>query len=248
MEKTKIPGVQLDLKFDKESFSNEEISLVNDIFGLFVKNVYFKLVVDEKIRDTDRIVNFFGISGAGKTIIKDALKEQVVLDPEVNTLDFDEISDQEWMSYKDKTIIELLDIRTGEDEILKIISGFGLFEMRILLTPIKLLSQGQQTRLKYIFLLNQIKEDQENYVFIDECLTYVDSLSATSFSKTLAKYLKGKPVRLYTFGVNDALIGQFEDVTFVLGNAGINAEIRNGEIEYKDDYIDVPNVHKTEEW
>jgi hypothetical protein len=64
---------------------------------------------------------------------------------------------------------------------------------------------------------------------IDEFLTFVDSLSSVSFARSLRKYLEDKPVQLFTFGVNDALVNNFEDVTFILGNTKINAIVRDGE-------------------
>jgi len=49
----------------------------------------------------------------------------------------------------------------------------------------------------------------------------------------MVKFLKNKNIKLYTFGVNSALVGQFEDVSYQLGNSCMNAKIENGHIVYK---------------
>lgn len=219
----------IDEKYYKEDYSQKELDMINNIFGLFTKNIYFSMYCDVTVEEDDKFINFAGISGSGKTVIKNALKTQVQ-DQGIHVLDFDDIDNFE--QYHDITILELLDIKSEEDEILKIIGGFGLFEMRILTSKIKDLSNGQRTRLKYIYLINQLQDDVESYIFIDEFLTFVDDLSAISFAMTIKKYLQNKNAKLFTFGVNLNLVGQFEDISYILGNSTINTIVKNNKIIY----------------
>jgi len=116
--------------------------------------------------------------------------------------------------------------------------------MRILTTKYQFLSQGQRTRVKYIYLFHLIDNTQYNYILIDEFLTFVDGLSSISFAKTIRKYLKNKKVQVFTFGVNDNIVRNFEDVTFIVGNTKINAMIKN---DKESDYCkDNKNVIVTE--
>ena len=128
---------------------------------------------------------------------------------------------------------ELFNITDSKDEILKVLNSFGLFEMRILFSKIGLLSQGQRTRLKYIFLFFNISKTETSHILIDEFLTFVDELTSINFSRSIEKFLRSKNIKLYTFGVNSALVGQFEDISYQLGNSCINSIIENGNIEYK---------------
>lgn len=243
----------IDVRKEKEKFDEEEIKLINNIFGLFVKNVYFSMRAKIQVKNTDKFINFTGISGVGKTVIKDEIKLQSQL-ANINIIDFDDLDES---IFYNKTIIEILNIQSSEDEILKILSGFGLFEMRILTQKYETLSQGQKTRLKYVYLFYTIKSNELNYIFIDEFLTFVDDLSGISFASNIRKYLDNKNIKLFTFGVNFNLVGQFEDVTYVLGNSTITAVIRNNEIEYLHDkqlFDDIKikkikdKVQEKEEW
>jgi hypothetical protein len=83
--------------------------------------------------------------------------------------------------------------------------------------------------LKYVYLVRLAEDFDFSYILIDEFLTFVDSLSSVSFARSLRKYLNDKPIQLFTFGVNDSLVNNFEDVTFILGNTKINALVRDGE-------------------
>lgn len=221
----------IDVKKEKEHFTNEEREMIDNIFGLFVKNVYFSMKASIDVLDTDKFINFTGISGVGKTVIKDEIKSHAK-NENVNILDFDDLNDEPFYG---KNIIEILNIKSSNDEILKILSGFGLFEMRILMQKYETLSQGQKTRLKYIYMFHNIESNKPNYIFIDEFLTFVDDLSGISFAQNIRKFIENKNVKLFTFGVNFNLIGQFEDVTYVLGNSTITAVIRNNEIKYLHD-------------
>ena len=223
--------INIDVRKEKDKFEENEIELINNIFGLFVKNVYFSMKANIKIEEDQKFINFTGISGVGKTVIKDEIKDQAQQSKSENIhiIDFDDLDDS---TFYGRNILEILNIHSKDDEILKILSGFGLFEMRILTQKYETLSQGQKTRLKYIYLFNSIENDKQNYIFIDEFLTFVDDLSGISFASNIKKYLSDKNVKLFTFGVNFNLIGQFEDVTYVLGNSTISAIIKNNKIEY----------------
>jgi len=235
-------NLDIDIKFLQTEFKDNELKIINDIFGLICKNIYFNLTVHEKINDKYKFINFSGISGSGKTVIKEHIKEQLLKENK-KVLDFDDLTDFE-EKFNDKNIIEIFNITSHEDEILKIISYFGLFEMRILMAPIKLLSTGQKTRLKYIYLFYLINENETNYILIDEFLTFVDELTSLNFARAIVKFLKDKDIKLFTFGVNSSLVGQFEDISFILGNSCINARVENGIITYNHEN----NSKINEEW
>jgi len=222
----------INVKKNKEEYTENEIDIINNIFGMFVKNIYFSFNC-KVIVENEKIINFSGISGSGKTIIKNEIKYALEQenDENYNILDFDDLENFE--KYYDNTILELFDITNKNDEILKLISGFGLFEMRLLTMKIKNLSNGQKTRLKYILLMKQINESKKNFIFIDEFLTFVDDLSAISFARSMEVFLKTKKnVKMFCFGVNMNLIGQFEDVTYVLGNSSITAIVEKNVVKY----------------
>jgi ABC-type ATPase with predicted acetyltransferase domain len=220
----------INVRLAKEDFQQKELDLINNIFGLFTKNVYFSMNCEFEV-ESDKFINFSGISGSGKTIIKDEIKRQTIQEkPNVKILDFDDIENFE--QYHDKTILELFNITNSQDELLRILSGFGLFEMRILSMKIGDLSQGQRTRLKYVWLFYNIDNEKENYILIDEFLTFVDDLSAISFAMSIRKYIENKNIKLFTFGVNLNLVGQFEDVSYILGNSTINIIIRDNIVDY----------------
>lgn len=230
----------IDVKKQQTQFSEQDKKMIDNIFGLFVKNVYFSMKAKINVEKNDQFINFTGISGVGKTVIKDEIKAQCCQNKNLNIIDFDEFNDE---SFYNKNIVEILDIKNNTDEILKILSGFGLFEMRILTQKYETLSQGQKTRLKYIYLFKNLSLNQENYIFIDEFLTFVDDMSSISFANNIRKYLKNKNVKLFTFGVNFNLIGQFEDVSFVLGNSTITAIVKNNVIEYLHDKKIFDNIN-----
>jgi ABC-type ATPase with predicted acetyltransferase domain len=227
-----LKDLDVKIKFDKKGFTQEEIDLSNEIFGMFSKDIYFEINVEYLLTENERFINFFGISGSGKTVIKDQIKKQLQTKENIKILDFDEIENF-YENHKDKTIVELFNIKSGSDKILRLLSGFGMFELRILTAKIGTLSTGQRTRLKYAYLVQQIEEDKNNFILIDEFLTFVDSLSSISFARSLRKYLeKMDNIQLFTFGVNDALINNFEDITLILGNTKINAVVKNEKMEF----------------
>jgi len=223
--------LRLNIQYKQKQFTENETELIKNIFGVPAKDIYFKLLVNEEISDKYKFVNFTGISGSGKTVIKNEVKK-ILEQEQKHILDFDDLLDFE-EKYSDMNILELFNISSSNDEILKVLNSFGLFEMRILLSKISLLSQGQKTRLKYIFLFFNILKSETSHILIDEFLTFVDELTAINFSRSIVKYLKDKDIKLYTFGVNSALVGQFEDISYQLGNSSVNAIIENGNITYK---------------
>lgn len=223
--------LDLDIKFLQTEYKENEINIIKDIFGLVCRNVYFNLSVHEHIPKKHKFINFNGISGTGKTVIKDHIKE-VLQNEEKYVIDFDD-EDDFIEKYGDNNILEVFNITKHDDELLKIISYFGLFEMRILMTPIKKLSMGQQTRLKYIRLFYKVKEGETSHILIDEFLTFVDEITSLNFARAIRKFLKDKDIKLYTFGVNSSLLGQFEDISYILGNSCINAVVEDGIVKYK---------------
>jgi ABC-type ATPase with predicted acetyltransferase domain len=223
--------LKFNIKFTQKEYTENETNIIKNIFGVPAKEIYYKLLVNENIDDKHKFINFTGISGSGKTVIKNEIKK--ILETEnKHILDFDDLSNFE-EKYNDINILELFNIVDSKDEILKVLNSFGLFEMRILLSKIGLLSQGQRTRLKYIFLFFNISKTETSHILIDEFLTFVDELTSINFSRSIEKFLRSKDIKLYTFGVNSALVGQFEDISYQLGNSSINAVIENGNITYK---------------
>jgi ABC-type ATPase with predicted acetyltransferase domain len=219
-----INEIFCDVNYTKKEYTEEEKNLIKELFGILGADIYFKLYVNIRLMG-EKFVNFFGLSGSGKTLIKEELKKSL-LEQGKRVLDFDDINKDFDEKNKDKTILEIFDIKNNDSELLQILGGFGLFEMRILTTKYQFLSQGQRTRVKYIYLFHLIDNTQYNYILIDEFLTFVDGLSSISFAKTIRKYLKDKKVQVFTFGVNDSIVKNFEDVTFVVGNTKINAMIK----------------------
>lgn len=228
-------NLNINVKYLQKDYTQNELDIITNIFGLFTKNVYFSLNINEQFSDDYKFLNFSGISGSGKTVIKNHIKSQL-LDEKKYVVDFDDSDDDFFEKHKNKNILELFDVKTSKDDILKIVSYFGLFEMRILLCKIEFLSQGQITRLKYIHLFNQISSDKTTYILIDEFLTFVDEITAINFARGIKKYLKDKNIKLFTFGVQSGLMGQFEDISFLLGNSCINAVIQDGKISYKHEH------------
>jgi len=157
--------LQLNIKYQQTDYTDKEINIITDIFGIPCNNIYFNLKVNEEIDNKYKFINFTGISGSGKTIIKNKIKNLLLIEKKY-ILDFDDLLNFE-KKYNDINILELFNIKSSSDEILKILGGFGLFEMRILLSKIKLLSQGQRTRLKYIWLIFNLSDSETTHVLID---------------------------------------------------------------------------------
>jgi len=224
-------NLNIHVKYMQTDYKENEINIIKDIFGLVCKNVYFNLNINENINDNHKFINFNGISGTGKTIIKEHIKAQLKEEGK-DVIDFDDEEDFIERN-KDRNIIEVFNIQNHDDEILKIISYFGLFEMRILMMKIEKLSMGQKTRLKYIYLFYKAKKDETSHILIDEFLTFVDEITSLNFARAIRKFLDDKDVKLYTFGVNSGLLGQFEDISYILGNSCINAVVENGVVRYK---------------
>ena len=59
--------LEINIKYLQKEYTQEEINIINDIFGLPCKNIYFKLYVDENIDENHKFINFTGISGSGKS-------------------------------------------------------------------------------------------------------------------------------------------------------------------------------------
>ena len=84
--------INIDVRKEKDKFEENEIELINNIFGLFVKNVYFSMKANIKIEEDQKFINFTGISGVGKTVIKDEIKDQAQQSKSENIhiIDFDD--------------------------------------------------------------------------------------------------------------------------------------------------------------
>ena len=221
-----VINLNIDIEYKITNYTEEEINLIKDIFGLFTKDIYFKMKVNEVI-DLDKyeFIGFTGFSGNGKTLIKEEIKKIV------DCIDFDDYNNFK-EKYGEINIMKLFDIK--DNSTLKVLSKFGLFEMRILLTPIKNLSNGQIKRLKYIHLINEAIKNNKQTILIDEYGSELDNLSVISFTRALSEYAKEKNIKLFTFGVNDSYIGQLDvnELCFVVGNSCISTKIYNGEVVY----------------
>ena len=216
--------INVDIKYTQEDYTEDELALITDIFGIFSKNVYFSMFCNEQVPLNYDFITFTGISGSGKTVIKDEMKRDLSQDTELNVIDFDDFDDFK-SKFQDNNIIEIFDIKEQSDPILKILSGFGLFEIRLLLTPIKLLSNGQIKRLKYVYITNKSVQDKKNIILIDEFASELDTLSTISFTRALVEYTKSKGAMLFVFGVQDAVVAQshcdvkgIKEKSFIMGN------------------------------
>ncbi len=231
-------------KFEKTTFTETEKNIMSNIFGLVAKDVYFEININETITKDKKFINFYGSSGEGKTVVKELIKNQLVKMNE-KVFDFDDLK-MFFENNNDKTIIEIFDIKSKNNDVIKIMSYFGLFEMRIILEKLKNLSTGQKTRMKYVYIMHQALLVPNSYILIDEFVTFIDSLSGINFARGIRKYLQSKNITLFTFGINDNIIGQFEDISYMIVNGKISATIENGEVTYKSKNMAYDLVNKKE--
>lgn len=214
------------VEYPIKEFSQEELKLSQDVFGLVPQSVYFNFSVDLDI-DVDRykLVYVYGLSGEGKTIFKDELKKQFLETHYV--LDFDD--ETLFQDYKrtDK-LSTIFDLHKDKDFLIRLLSTFGMFEMRNIFSRFCDLSAGQQKRVQYMYLLYKAHKtgeiDKTNcVVLIDEFLTFVDSLSSKVFAQGLRKFMeKSLPhTLLFAFGCNDHICYTFED---------LNVHLQNGKV------------------
>ena len=222
--------LNLQSKFEKTNFSEQEKDIMIEIFGLIAKDVYFEIKVNETITKDKKFINFYGSSGEGKTIVKELIKDQLIKMNE-KVFDFDDLS-AFFDNNNDRTIIDIFEIKSKDNDVVKILSYFGLFEMRIILEKLKNLSTGQKTRMKYVYLMYQAIKTPGSYILIDEFVTFIDSLSGINFARGIRKFLEPKDITLFTFGINDNILGQFEDISYMIVNGKISATIENGEVTY----------------
>lgn len=222
--------LNLQSKFEKTNFTQAEKDIMTEIFGLVAKDVYFEIKVDETITKDKKFINFYGSSGEGKTVVKELIKEQLLKMNE-KVFDFDDLGSF-FADNDDRTIIDIFEIKSKDNDVVKILSYFGLFEMRIILEKLKNLSTGQKTRMKYVYIMYQALKTPDAYILIDEFVTFIDSLSGINFARGIRKFLETKDVTLFTFGINDNILGQFEDISYMIVNGKISATIENGEVTY----------------
>jgi len=234
--------LQLHSKFDKSSFTENEKKIMVNIFGLVAKDVYFEIKVNETITKDKKFINFYGSSGEGKTVIKDLIKDQLIQMNE-KVFDFDDLS-AFFEDNNERTIIEIFNIKEKNDDVIKILSYFGLFEMRVLLEKLKNLSTGQRTRMKYVYLMYNAIKVPGSFILIDEFVTFIDSLSGINFARGIRKFLESKDITLFTFGINDNILGQFEDISYMVVNGKISAIIENGEVTYNSKNMAYNNTKK----
>jgi len=235
--------LNLQSKFEKTNFTQAEKDIMTEIFGLVAKDVYFEIKVDETITKDKKFINFYGSSGEGKTVVKELIKEQL-LKMDEKVFDFDDLSSF-FADNDDRTIIDIFEIKSKDNDVVKILSYFGLFEMRIILEKLKNLSTGQKTRMKYVYIMYQALKTPDAYILIDEFVTFIDSLSGINFARGIRKFLETKDVTLFTFGINDNILGQFEDISYMIVNGKISATIENGEVTYNSKNMAYDIVDKT---
>ncbi len=245
-------NIKIEKFFSRKEYNDKEKDIIKNIFGILPSNVYFYTKIDITLKDDINYYNMYGLSGDGKTVIKNELKDKLLLE-DFKVIDFDDDLIQNFTKInKDLNIIEAFDIKDNKDDILKMLSYFGFYEMRLLFEQIQNLSNGQQTRLKYVYMVYlAIKETKEMYILIDEFLTFVDSLSSISFARGMIRFLKDyKNINLFTFGVNDSIVGQFEDKTLGLSNGKLAFEINklNNQNKYEINYVNTKSQKDTSDF
>lgn len=223
--------IQNETNYPIKDFSNEELKLAQSIFGLMPQNVYFNFSVNLDL-DTEKhkLFYIYGLSGEGKTIFKNVLLEK--FSDKFNVIDYDNFSNAEFFGRK---ISEIFDLHIDREFLVALFSTFGLFEMRNIFSKFDELSMGQQKRICYMYLVYQAYKyrKSESVIFIDEFLTFVDSLSAKIFVTGLRKFLKKflPNTLFFGFGCNDNIISYWEDILIVLQNGKIYEVVEILEID-----------------
>jgi len=72
-----INKIFCDVNYTKKKYTEKEKELINELFGLLGADIYFKLYVNIHLM-CEKFVNFFGLSGSGKTLIKEELKKSLL--------------------------------------------------------------------------------------------------------------------------------------------------------------------------
>jgi len=213
--------IKKDITYSIKEFADEELALSQSVFGLVPQSVYFNFTIDVDIDVVNnKLIYIYGLSGEGKSILKDVLFEQ--LDSTMHVIDYDAFGDGHFFGRK---ISEIFDLRTDKEFLVSLFSAFGLFEMRNLFSRYEELSMGQQKRIRYMYLIYDayIKRDIESVILIDEFLTFVDTLSAKVFAQGIRKFMKKymPDTLIFAFGCNDNIIGYWEDLVISLQNGKV---------------------------
>ena len=210
--------IKKSLSFKQKQFNDEEISLSKHLFGISPSDVYFNFECDIDLDLTKNFINVYGLSGEGKTLLKDVIKENL----SVSYIDYDDIQ------ISNIKISELFDLVNHKDFIIRLFYSFGMFEMRNIFEYYDNLSNGQKLRINYIKILYDAYINKTKVILIDEFLTFVDSLSAKVFVNSIRKFILNfmPEVTIITFGCNDNILHYFEDGIITMQNGKIlNQEI-----------------------
>jgi ABC-type nitrate/sulfonate/bicarbonate transport system ATPase subunit len=226
--------IKKEVHYKIKEFEDEELDLSQSVFGLVPQAVYFNFDCDLDIdTEKNKLIYVYGLSGEGKSILKDVLAEQLAT--EMYVIDYDSYGSGHFFGRK---ISEIFDLRKDKDFLISLFSAFGLFEMRNIFSRFEELSQGQQKRIRYMYLIYEAYKhcDVSNSVLlIDEFLTFVDSLSAKVFAQGIRKFMKKHMPHtiLFAFGCNDNILGYWEDLIISLQNGKVVnvEEVSDGERE-----------------
>jgi len=223
--------IQKTVQYDIKNFDEHELAVSQSIFGLVPQDVYFRLDIDIDLDvDKNKLFNVYGLSGEGKTILKDELYKQ--LSSTHYVVDYDEIN-----IGGNIKMSELFNLEKDKDFLVKLFASFGMFEMRNIFSRFDELSAGQQKRIKYMYLIYQAYTSADysigdvdcsnSVIMIDEFMTFVDSLSSKVFVQGLRKFMKKflPNTLIFAFGCNDNIIGYWEDVTIKMQNGKISSII-----------------------
>jgi len=214
--------IKKEVTYSIKEFTDEELALSQSVFGLVPQSVYFNFTIDIDIDiDKSKLIYVYGLSGEGKSILKDILYEQ--LDGAMHVIDFDAFSSGHFFGRK---ISEIFDLRTDKDFLVSLFSAFGLFEMRNIFSRFDELSMGQQKRIRYMYLIYEAYKHRDgipSVLLIDEFLTFVDTLSAKVFAQGIRKFMKKymPATVVFAFGCNDNIIGYWEDLIVSLQNGKV---------------------------
>lgn len=209
--------IKKSISFKQKEFNAEEMSMAKHLFGLTPSDVYFNFDCEVDLNiDEANFINVYGLSGEGKTVFKEVIKEKLNED-NITFIDYDELI------LPNVKVSNLFDLKNDRDFIIRLFYTFGMFEMRNIFEYFNNLSNGQKTRIKYIKLIYNAYKNNTKVILIDEFLTFVDSLSSKIFVNSIKNFVyKCMPNTCFiTFGCNDSIINYFEDISITMQNGKI---------------------------